>query len=194
MTSDSFQAGRSGGSVQGRESELAAIIRPARVSDRSALESLFCQLQDYERTIEPNRADAESICRAYIDRLEQLCAAQAGAIIVAEVDGQIAGFVCVLGRVDSNEMIEADREFAYVSDLYVAPDQRGGGIGEKLMGAAEDHARSCGARRLRVGVLAANPGAYRFYRKRGFRESELVLEKQIAGDQGAGSSSGAGNS
>lgn len=155
------------------------IYRRAGPKDSAGLEDCFRRLQDFERTLEPNRAKGRTVCKEYVARLFEQCATHKGAVHVAEVGGRIVAFVCVLGRVDSEEIIEAEPEHAYVTDLYVDEEHRGAGIGEQLMEGAELHARSCGATRLKVGVLSANTRAHRFYERMGFRDNEVVLEKRL---------------
>jgi ribosomal protein S18 acetylase RimI-like enzyme len=48
------------------------------------------------------------------------------------------------------------------------------------MRAAERYALENGAARIRVGVLAANNAAHGLYRKVGYRDYEVVLEKTIS--------------
>jgi ribosomal protein S18 acetylase RimI-like enzyme len=158
-------------------------IRQAESKDRNALELCFDELQSFERSIELNRSEPQSICGRYIDGLFADCAKTSGAIFVAEVDGLIVGFVCVLSRVPSDNIIELESEYAYVTDLVVLEPFQRSGFGVKLMQAAEVHAVESGATRIRVGVLAANLGAHRLYRKLGCSDSEIVLEKRITQKQ-----------
>jgi ribosomal protein S18 acetylase RimI-like enzyme len=154
-------------------------IRDATPADRPALEDCMAALQAFERSIESNRVEPETIRGKYIDHLLADCGKSDGSLLVAELEGQVVGFVCVLCRMDSQEIIEKDRAHAYISDLIVLEAHRGAGIGAALMRAAEARARSRGATRIRVGVLAANSAARLLYCKLGYSDHEIVLEKQI---------------
>ena len=101
------------------------------------------------------------------------------------MSNRVVGFVCVLSRLDSEDIIERDREHAYVTDLVVLEPYRKAGIASELMRVAEAHAFLSGARRLRVGVLAVNSGAHNLYRKLGYRDQEIVLEKTLGPTQEA---------
>jgi ribosomal protein S18 acetylase RimI-like enzyme len=158
-----------------------AIIRPATPDDRSALERCFDELQEFERRIEPNRVEGSTIAAAYIDGLLDACTTSDGRISVAECDGTVVGFVCVLAGVDSGEIIERWRERAYVTDVIVLSDERGRGIGRMLMEAAETYAIERGSQTLLIGVLAGNKPARRLYKALGFRDHELTLKKAIGG-------------
>ena len=79
-----------------------------------------------------------------------------GQVIVAELDGEVAGFAAVVG--------------GELDGLFVEPDMWGGGIGRALVDAATHEARKRG---LALKVIA-NPRARRFYEHCGFSvEGEL---------------------
>jgi GNAT superfamily N-acetyltransferase len=158
-------------------------IREAAAIDRPALEDCMAELQAFERSIESNRVEPEAIRGKYIDHLLTECGKSDGSILVAEQTGRVVGFVCVLCRVKSPEIVEQEREYAYVTDLVVLEPHRKAGIGAALMRAAETRAGSCGATRIRVGVLAANTGAHRLYHQLGYSDREVVLEKRIGPSQ-----------
>ena len=157
----------------------AFTIRRADERDAASLEVCFDELQSFERSIEANRAEPSLIRKAYLRGLFDDCAKSSGAIFVAEVSNRVVGFVCVLSRQDSEDILERDREHAYVTDLVVLEPYRKAGIASELMRVAEAHAFSSGARRLRVGVLAANSGAHNLYRKLGYRDQAIVVEKTL---------------
>jgi GNAT superfamily N-acetyltransferase len=73
-----------------------------------------------------------------------------GQVIVAEVDGNVAGFAAVVG--------------GELDGLFVEPDLWGLGIGKALVDAATNEARRKGY----ALTVIANPRARRFYEKCGF--------------------------
>lgn len=157
----------------------AATIRIAEPHDHPALVSCFHELQAFEQSIEPNRADADAISERYVDDLISWCAKYSGTIFVAEVQGQVAGFASVLARVPSEDLIERESEFAEITDLIVREQYRHAGVGTQLLQAAESYAANSGATRLRICVLSANEEAHRLYRMLGFRDNEVILEKRL---------------
>jgi ribosomal protein S18 acetylase RimI-like enzyme len=88
--------------------------------------------------------------------------------------------VVVWTRYRSTEPIDDPSEHGFIPDLIVSSSQRGRGIGEALMRAAEERARAAGARSLVLSVKAGNVSARAFYRAEGFAESEVYLEKALA--------------
>lgn len=67
--------------------------------------------------------------------------------------------------------------------LIVAEEARGGGIGRRLMGSAEEFAGQLGDDTLRIAVMAGNERARSFYETLGFRPAEHVLLKRISAYQ-----------
>jgi ribosomal protein S18 acetylase RimI-like enzyme len=154
-------------------------IREAAANDRPALEACMAELQAFECAIEPNRVEPEAIRGVYIDFLLAQCAKSDGTILVAEQSGRVVGFVCVLCRLDSEELVEKDRLHAYITDLVVLPPDRSQGIGSQLLSAAERCAQARGATRIEIGVLTANSGAHDLYRKLGYHDREVILQKAL---------------
>ncbi|MEX1286379.1 MAG: GNAT family N-acetyltransferase, partial [Acidimicrobiia bacterium] len=119
-------------------------LRPARPADANALTDLALRSKAHWGY------DAAFIeaCRAELTITPERIADEA--MVVAEVDGRIVGFVAVKG--DSLE------------DLFAEPDAIGTGIGSALLAAAVDIARSNGVSEL---VIEADPHAVDWYRARG---------------------------
>lgn len=119
-------------------------LRLARPKDHDELESLqwraSTELPKYREQLVAN-PDAIHLPPAQIAN---------GQVIVAELDGDIAGFAAVVG--------------GELDGLFVEPDLWGGGIGKALINAAGHQARQKG---LTLTVIAA-PEARRFYESCGF--------------------------
>jgi len=149
---------------------------PAR--DRAAVRACFAELQEVERGLEPAMPSGDAVADAYLDFMLARCAEWDGAVMVAEEEGAVVGFICVWARVPPDDPSEV-RFSAHVSDLVVLPAWRGRGIGRALLGRGEAYARSHGAERLRIGVMAKNEGARRLYAVSGFREVYVLLTKPL---------------
>ena len=145
----------------------------------------MAELQAFECTIERNRVEPDAIRRIYIDYLLAECQKSDGTILIAEASGQVVGFVCVLCRVDSEEIVEKERQHAYITDLVVLKPHRDTGIGSQLIQAAESRAQARGATRIEIGVLAANPAAHRLYQKLGYCDRDVILEKRLGAADGS---------
>lgn len=82
--------------------------------------------------------------------------------VVAELDGEIVGFVSVGPGTDA----DTDRE---LYAIYVLPDHWGSGVGRALMQAGEERLRELGHQHAILWVLEDNPRARRFYEAAGWR-------------------------
>ena len=61
---------------------------------------------------------------------------------------------------------------AQLDELYVVPDQRGHGIGTKLLRAAEAQCRQRGSQLLEINVDGQDADARRFYERHGYTNRE----------------------
>ena len=124
-------------------------IRPAAEDERLALELLqrraSLALEDYREELEAN-PDAIELPMGHIER---------GEVIVAEIEGQIAGFAVVL----------AEEKKAELDGLFVEPEHWRRGVGKALIEAAAHEARHRG---LSLMTVVANPAAREFYERCGF--------------------------
>ncbi|MEM1302236.1 MAG: N-acetyltransferase family protein [Pseudomonadota bacterium] len=85
-------------------------------------------------------------------------------ILVAEIDGAIAGFA-VYFPFRSGPGYARTIEHS----IYLRPSARGQGVGRSLMAALEQHAKEAGFHVLISGMSAANPDGIRFHEKIGFK-------------------------
>jgi GNAT superfamily N-acetyltransferase len=84
------------------------------------------------------------------------------AVLVAEVDGTVRGFVSV------GPARELGREVGELYAIYVDPDQWGSGVGQALISAGEQGLRDAGFTKAILWVLEDNPRARRFYEAAGW--------------------------
>ena len=148
-------------------------------TDLDGLRACLVALQDREHELDPRLPPGAAIAGAYVPDLLERCRRHAGRIVVAEVDGQVAGYAAVLTRMRSENLWDGDLEFALLADLAVRDGYRRRGIGRALLAAAESHARACGARCMRLGVLARNREAMELYRAADFQDYGIQLEKRL---------------
>jgi fructose-1,6-bisphosphatase/inositol monophosphatase family enzyme/GNAT superfamily N-acetyltransferase len=87
-------------------------------------------------------------------------------VVVAEVDGRVAGFAEIQARPTSI----GDAYEAWLGALAVADAFRGRGIGSALLGAVDDAARELGCSRIELESSEWRDEAHAFYRERGYDE------------------------
>jgi GNAT superfamily N-acetyltransferase len=139
-------------------------VRAARPGDAAALADLSGQL-GYPMT--PEEA---------AERLAAVANHPDHALLVAEVEGRIAGWI----QVSESRVFETPSQ-AEIAGLVVDEAARGRGIGRRLAAAAEHWARARGCRALRVRTNVVRERAHAFYRREGFGEikTQKVLEKPL---------------
>ena len=82
-------------------------------------------------------------------------------ICVAEIDGQVEGFLSI-------EVHREEENFLYYDDFNVNAAYRGRGIGSALMDRAEAYCKSLGFSSIVLHVEETNTDARRLYERRGF--------------------------
>jgi ribosomal protein S18 acetylase RimI-like enzyme len=95
----------------------------------------------------------------------------AGLAFVAESDGEAVGFA--LAR-------RTGARLGRLTDLYVVPEARRGGVAAALVHAVVDELAAQGVERLDLEVMAANAGARAVYHRWGFAEDVVVLGAPVA--------------
>lgn len=148
-------------------------------TDVPQLRECLVELQNFERNIDPRMPSGESIVNDYIPDMLQRCRDCLGTVLVADVDGQIAGYVTVLARVSSDEIGAGDHEFGLVTDIVVLEQYRKTGLGRELLESAEAYARANGVKWLRIGALDSNQRARAMYESMGFSGLYVELEKNL---------------
>ncbi len=128
-------------------------IRQATASDAAALAALSTQLG---YPTQPGEA---------AERLSAL--GPASAVLVAEEDGAILGWIHVCGV-----QFFQSPPFAEVGGLVVDEASRGRGVGKLLLEAGARWAAERGYRKLRVRSNVVREDAHRFYEREGFRRTK----------------------
>jgi predicted N-acetyltransferase YhbS len=125
-------------------------IRTAVVAEREGLEALQRRSSMHQPLY---RAQLEAHPDAIELPVEQI---EAGHVRVAEVDGEVVGFVVLFERVEDGCELDG---------LFVEPERMRGGVGRALVREAVRMARERGAAHIDV---VANPQAVAFYEAVGF--------------------------
>ena len=96
------------------------------------------------------------------------------AVLVAELEGRVVGFVTLS---PGSHWSGADEPS--IGELVVTPDAEGRGIGKALVEAVLAHARDEGHSRVSVSTGAANRRARDLYRRLGFADEDITLSRAL---------------
>jgi ribosomal protein S18 acetylase RimI-like enzyme len=158
------------------------LIRQATTKDIPAIQHLNRQLDEHHVRLLPDifqsvagNARPDSLIAEWIGDPD-------ADYLLAEVEGEIVGFVNVRKSSHPDYPVFRPRHFAQIGDAVVDGPKRGKGIGKELFEAATRWARERGVRFLQVTVWHENAGARAFYLEQGFRPMTMRMELDIEGD------------
>ena len=157
-----------------------AIIRKASERDTRAIARIYVTAAREAVEREPDHFRVPTMDEA--SRLFRPQDSADAAVLVAEVEGRVAGFVQVLlRRPPEHPSMLKPRLLGYVRELGVSEDARGTGLGSQLLEAAEAWACLAGAQAMMVDTGARSLQAQRFYRARmGYRDIGVMLIKPLS--------------
>jgi diamine N-acetyltransferase len=155
-------------------------IRPARPDDIGGLSSLFVELDEhhFSRAAPGEFLTFEGPVRSP-EHIAQLITAPDSAVLVAEVDGVIAGFTHVFVRQIAANIVAPERKVAEMDTLVVAQEHRRQGIARRLVEAAVTWARAQGLGALELNVRGFNREAGAFYESLGFESISRRMRRRL---------------
>ena len=157
-------------------------IRPATRADVPLLFSLIVELATYERAADEVVGTEGLLAEALFGP------APAAEALVAERDGRAAGFALFFPTFSTWRC----RPGIWLEDLYVRPDDRRAGIGERLLAHVAALTLTRGGTRLEWAALHWNEPALRFYEKLGAQRLEEWQTLRLDGAALASVADGAG--
>jgi len=154
-----------------------AIIRPVEPRDKAAIAALWQALSDYHVELDGRMpVTTPGAAERYAERLIERRDDQFTRAFVAEVDGQVVGYI--LGAVidlhpDLFEYVAA----GFIADVYVDLAYRRQGIARELVTTINAWFADQGVRYTELQVAAENPGAIQFWRA--LRGREMMIRMRI---------------
>lgn len=142
------------------------MVRIGQIStpqDCAAVKGLVLEFVAWAATQDPDADTAPTFkdLEQELDSLPGIYGPPTGSFLLATRDSRPAG--CVAFRALGPETVELKR-------MYVRPDQRGGGVGLKLVQALIEAARAQGRRRIVLDSYHTMTGAHKIYRAVGFQD------------------------
>ena len=150
-------------------------LRFAAEKDIPGMIDLLKQVGQVHHDIRPDlfRSGAQKYDEA---ALSALLADEKRPILVADMDGTVAGYAFCVLQVTENDPVLRDRRVLYIDDLCVDEAMRGRGIATALYGRVLEYARELGCDAVTLNVWSGNDSAMRFYEKSGLKPQKVGME------------------
>jgi ribosomal protein S18 acetylase RimI-like enzyme len=166
----------------------AVTIHAAAAEDDWAVRALFSALHASNAALEPRFALAADWRGLLAEHLASDRATGNGLTLLAWAGPEPVGLAMVASH--PSEPLFRHPGWAELTALYVVPTQRGGGVADRLMAAAQEWARERRFREIRLYVTASNTRARRFYAAAGLRPIQEIWMAVIEGSHGVPSCDG----
>lgn len=162
---------------------VAITIRPAVSGDADGIACTFLESAEYHAGLDPERYSHPAVltisARYRQGRQHPPHAAGGGITLVAELSGEIVGFIDA--RLEqSPDPMHREITYCHIAEIAVSDRFQNQGIGGRLLQAAEDWGRRRGAEFASVEFHAANIRASSFYQQRmGYRLAAITAIKRL---------------
>ncbi|HEX7286135.1 MAG TPA: GNAT family N-acetyltransferase [Candidatus Angelobacter sp.] len=162
---------------------LAITIRPAASEDADEIAHIFLESAEHHARLDPERywvPAVDAISSRYREGRQHPPGPRAESItLVAELDGEIAGFIDV--RLEqSPDPMHRELIYCHVAELAVGRPYQNQSVGARLLQAAEDWGRRQGADFASLEYHVANTRASDFYQRRvGYSVAASIAIKRL---------------
>ena len=162
---------------------MTATIRAATRADVPDLGRLGAALMRTHYDFDPLRflTPRPDAARGYGSFLGSMLDDSDAAVFVAEVDGEIVGYV--FAALEPLSWKELRGPAGFVHDLLVVESAARRGIAKDLMARAIAWMRERGAPRVLLGTAAQNTRAQALFKRLGFRETMIEMTLELQGEQ-----------
>jgi ribosomal protein S18 acetylase RimI-like enzyme len=145
---------------------MRVTIRKARRSDRSAVAALFKEMFDFHGQRDAHFTRTESGHEVFGDWFIDQIGQESSMPLVAEVDGEVAGYA--LGILRKHPQVFLHRDYGEVNDIAVGAKFRRQGTGQALFARMSEWFTSHGITRIEARVATSNEVSSGFWRRLGF--------------------------
>ncbi|MDZ5602635.1 GNAT family N-acetyltransferase [Pseudomonas sp. RP23018S] len=148
-------------------------IRPAQRADAAQILAFITELADYERARHEVIASVADVERTLFDEPSNVSS------LMCERDGVAIGFAVYF----TSYSTWLGKHGIYLEDLYITPEQRGGGAGRQLLQHIALEALNKGYGRLEWSVLDWNTPAIGFYEALGAEAQSEWIKYRLEGER-----------
>jgi ribosomal protein S18 acetylase RimI-like enzyme len=140
--------------------------RPAVETDYPTLMRMYSLLNDFFYKVGYRLPHPDNVGEVWLESFQRTFG-RFSYVYVAEVDGKVVGFMlCRLKRVPATMGGVIVGE---LSDMWIEPEARRLGIGDKLSRLSIDWMRDQGAHSIEIQVLKDNEASWKLYERMGFK-------------------------
>lgn len=151
-------------------------VRRCEAADLDRVSVLAAKLVRMHHELDPARfLIRDKVREGYRWWVGQELANESAVIMVAERDGEIAGYA--YGRVEERDWMKLLDAHGKLHDLWVEEEHRGTGVAERLCRACIAELEALGAPRVLLDTAWANARARRFFEKLGFAPTMLEMSR-----------------
>jgi ribosomal protein S18 acetylase RimI-like enzyme len=151
-------------------------IRKAKPSDLAGIQRLSHALFDYEDQFKHEYNLSWSYEAAGEKYFQKRLKSKKALVFVVEEKDRLIGYT--IAFID-NFSYRKPNPICEIENIFIEDKYRQRGIGKALMEAVRKKAKSRHVKRLRVGAIAQNKSAIKFYHAQGFKDINLYLEEKL---------------
>ena len=152
-------------------------VRKATAADAAAIIELNEQLFTVDSTFDRPLNFGYPTSEAGIEYFRRRVSAHDGVAFVAQSESRIVGYL--VGALSQAAPYRRLKLLGELENMFVIPDMRGQGVGKSLVDAFAAWCRQAGVERIQVVASADNERAIAFYLREGFKDYNIVLEREL---------------
>ena len=165
------------------------MIRDMNINDRKDIDEMQFELQKYFSEIDQTheslsyRKNDDAHC--YMQKMIDDAINMNGKIFIAEEKNQVVGFIQGViiehkkGDDEIYDLSHAPSKEGWIGLLFVRPEYRGNGIGQKLLDKIKEYFKSENCTSIKLLVLSDNEHAISVYKKNGFLRHDLEMVLKV---------------
>jgi ribosomal protein S18 acetylase RimI-like enzyme len=159
-------------------------LRPFTLEDQPFVRELFELSLENERQRAPGLALPPDVGERYLLQLIRDAGTKGGAILIAEREGERAGFIAALPQDQPSPWDESSGKSCIVMELHTHPRFQRQGVATALLRSIEQRFAELGFDWITLGVFATNGTARTLYASKEYRDSYVFMGKRLPSDSG----------
>ena len=156
---------------------MNSTVRPMKPFEMDDIVELWSRLAREMLALGSTVAVDKENVKGFREFLRSLSKEDENQVIISEIDGRIVGFLMFLKKAKSP--VRLTHSQATIDSLYVDEEHRRKGIATQLLKRCLEYLRSTDVEDVRVNFLANNIPARGLYKKLGFTDHMIIMNRQL---------------